>query len=211
MSVAGAALLRTGRDSWSGEDWRAFFDDDRAGIAEEFDGGLPACAWRPRPAELSTCSTPRRKDPYEAATAALREDTQQWWSRHVRPRPCRSWKRTRNRTPPTPRDLRRFLEGEVLPWFDARKKELANRPLMREQAFGRSLDPDKLERLGHYEVHLDRKLERTLAMLPLRLKDLRREATAGLIRLAKQMAVASCTRREDLSRPCGTRGSTTRT
>jgi hypothetical protein len=68
--------------------------------------------------------------------------------------------------------LRRFLEGEVLPWFEARKKELANRPLIREQAFGESLDPDKLERLGRYEVHLDRKLERTLAML-LRLKDLR--------------------------------------
>lgn len=33
------ALLRPGRDGWSGEDWRAFFDE-RAGIAE-FDGGLP--------------------------------------------------------------------------------------------------------------------------------------------------------------------------
>jgi hypothetical protein len=33
------ALLRIGRDGWSGEDWRAFFDE-RAGIAE-FDGGLP--------------------------------------------------------------------------------------------------------------------------------------------------------------------------
>jgi hypothetical protein len=59
-----------------------------------------------------------------------------------------------------------------------RKKELANRPLIREQAFGESLDPDKLERLGRYEVHLDRKLERTLAML-LRLKDLRQGAIAG--------------------------------
>ena len=44
-------------------------------------------------------------------------------------------------------------------------KELTNRPLIREQAFGESLDPDKLERLGRYEVHLDRKLERMLAML----------------------------------------------
>jgi hypothetical protein len=33
------ALLRIGRKSWSGEDWRAFFDE-RAGIAE-FDGGQP--------------------------------------------------------------------------------------------------------------------------------------------------------------------------
>jgi hypothetical protein len=68
--------------------------------------------------------------------------------------------------------LRRFLEGDVLPWFDNRRKELANRPLIREQAFGESLDPDKLEQLGRYEVHLDRKLERMLGML-LRLKDLR--------------------------------------
>ena len=32
-------LLRAGRDSWSGDDWRAFFDE-RATLAE-FDGGLP--------------------------------------------------------------------------------------------------------------------------------------------------------------------------
>ncbi len=71
-----------------------------------------------------------------------------------------------------PEGLRRFLEAEVLPWFDGRRRELVNRLLIREQAFGESLDPDKLERLGRYEVHLDRKLERMLAML-LRLKDLR--------------------------------------
>ncbi len=50
---------------------------------------------------------------------------------------------------------------------------LENRPLIRAQAFGESLNPDKLERLARYEVHLDRKLERMLAML-LRLQDLRR-------------------------------------
>ena len=74
--------------------------------------------------------------------------------------------------------LRRFLEGTVLPWFENRQKELANRPLIREQAFGEALDPDKLERLGRYEVHLDRKLERMLTML-LRLKDLRRTTVEG--------------------------------
>jgi hypothetical protein len=49
----------------------------------------------------------------------------------------------------------------VLPWFETRKKELANRPLIREQA----LDAGKLERLGRFEVHLDRKLERLLNTL----------------------------------------------
>jgi hypothetical protein len=52
------------------------------------------------------------------------------------------------------------------------------RPLLCEQAFDESLDPDKLERLVRYEVHLDRKLERMLAML-LRLEDLRQGAIAG--------------------------------
>jgi hypothetical protein len=54
---------------------------------------------------------------------------------------------------------------------------LANRPLICEQAFGEALNPDKLERLGRYEVHLDRKLERMLTML-LRLKEMRQEADA---------------------------------
>ena len=67
-------------------------------------------------------------------------------------------------------DLRRFLEE-----FETRRKELANRPLIREQAFGEALDPGKLDQLGRYEIHLDRKLERMLAML-LRLRDLRRPA-----------------------------------
>jgi hypothetical protein len=71
------------------------------------------------------------------------------------------------------------LETEVLPGFEGRQKELTNRPLIREQAFGEALDPDKLDRLSRYEVHLDRKLERMLTML-LGLKDLRQgTATTG--------------------------------
>ena len=56
-----------------------------------------------------------------------------------------------------------------------RRKELSNRPLICQQAFGEALDPAKLEKLGRYEIHLDRKLERMLSML-LRLKELRRTA-----------------------------------
>ena len=119
----------------------------------------------------------RRNDPYEAAVAALREDTQQWWA-DILARDPDDLDEGNEPATADAEGLRRFLEGEALPWFDARKKELANRPLIREQAFGESLDPDKLERLGRYEVHLDRKLERTLAML-LRLKDLRQGAIAG--------------------------------
>ena len=40
------------------------------------------------------------------------------------------------------------------------------------QGDARALDADKLGRLGRHEVHMDRKLERTLAMLMV-LKELR--------------------------------------
>jgi hypothetical protein len=119
----------------------------------------------------------KRNDAYEAALAVLREDTQAWWADLL----ARDPDELGGGEEPATADveaLRRFLEGEVLPGFENRKKELANRPLIREQAFGEALDPDKLERLGRYEVHLDRKLERMLTML-LRLKDLRQGTVTG--------------------------------
>jgi hypothetical protein len=119
----------------------------------------------------------KRNDAYEAALAALRDDTQAWWTDTLA---CDPEELGEGEEPATAdvEGLRRFLEGEVLRWFENRKKELANRPLIREQAFGEALDPNKLERLGRYEVHLDRKLERMLTML-LRLKDLRRSVVEG--------------------------------
>jgi hypothetical protein len=71
--------------------------------------------------------------------------------------------------------LKRFLDTEILPWYEKRRRELDYRPLIREQAFGEAVEPDRLERLARYEVHLDRKLERTVAML-LKLQELRATA-----------------------------------
>jgi hypothetical protein len=119
----------------------------------------------------------RRNDAYEAALAELREDTQGWWAHTLKLKPDE----LEEDEEPFTADaggLRRFLEDKLLPWFDNRRTEIANRPLLREQAFGESLDPDKPERLGRYEVHLDRKLERMLSML-LRLKDLRQGTVPG--------------------------------
>ena len=62
-------------------------------------------------------------------------------------------------------------------WYDKQRAELELCPMVRTQAFGEALDPNKLERLARYELHLDRKLERMLAML-LRLKDLRADSSA---------------------------------
>ena len=119
----------------------------------------------------------RRNDAYEAALVALRDDKQTWWAYTLACDPDDLGEREEPATADV-EGLRRFLEGEVLPWFENRRKELANRPLIREQAFGEALDTNKLERLGRYEVHLDRKLERMLTML-LRLKELRRAAVEG--------------------------------
>ena len=58
---------------------------------------------------------------------------------------------------------------------EAAAKKIDRRPLIRAQAFGEAVEPDRLERLARYEVHLDRKLERTVAML-LKLQQLRAAA-----------------------------------
>jgi hypothetical protein len=117
----------------------------------------------------------KRNDVYEADLDALHEDTREWWEETLGGDDAEE--ATADEEPYTADavGLLRFLEEEVLPWYPSRRQELANRPLIQDQAYGEALDPDKLERLGRYEVHLDRKLERTLAML-LKLKELRRTA-----------------------------------
>lgn len=113
----------------------------------------------------------QRNDAYEAALAKLPDDTREWWEDTLA---GDADELDEDETPPIADAicLQRFLEEEVLPWFERRRQALAHRPLIRAQALGESLDPDKLDRLGRYEVHLDRKLERTLSML-IRLQQLR--------------------------------------
>jgi hypothetical protein len=116
-------------------------------------------------------------DAYQAALAALREDVRAGWANELARGPDELGEGEEPATANV-EGLRRFLEGEVQRWHDNRNNKLAVRPLIREQAFGEAFDPDRLERLARYEVHLDRKFERVLAML-LRLKDLRQGTVAG--------------------------------
>lgn len=128
-------------------------------------------------AALAILDAPGRNDGYEAALATLRDDSRGWWADEVA-RPAEDLDEDEEPATPDAEGLRRFISGKLLSWFDERRRDLAHRPLIRDQAFGEALDPDKLEQLGRYEVHLDRKLERTLAML-LKLKDLRRPTVPG--------------------------------
>jgi hypothetical protein len=68
-------------------------------------------------------------------------------------------------------------------WFDDPLLELQHRDAIRDQALGMAYAADELEVPARYEIHLDRKLERTLAML-IRLRELRQPVPA-VIRLAK--------------------------
>jgi hypothetical protein len=112
---------------------------------------------------------------YSRALAALRDDTRTWWEEQL------GWNADDYEEDQIPysadaESLRRFLESEILPWYEKRRQELEYRPRIRAQAFGEAVDPHRLERLARYEVHLDRKLERMLAML-FRLQELRRTAS----------------------------------
>jgi hypothetical protein len=119
---------------------------------------------------------------YENALKALHESTRTSWRDRL------TWEPDDEDEEPYCADasgLLRYLRNEILPWYDDREDEIVAQPHVRNQALGEALDPDRLERLGRYEVHLDRKFERTLSAL-IRLKQMR-EAAAGAekIRFAK--------------------------
>ena len=92
--------------------------------------------------------------------AALREDTGQWWQEVLEEQD-----EGKEDYGPDAASLLRFLQDEVRPWYDSKREEVGGRPLLRSQALGEAVGPRQLEGVARYEVHLDRKLERMLAML----------------------------------------------
>jgi len=117
---------------------------------------------------------------YDTALAELDERTQRSWQEEVAPEleALDEDEDTDDDMEPYTADaagLADFLENVILPWAKGRRGKIVNRPLLRTQALGEALDFDRLEPLSRYEVHLDRKLERMLAIL-LRLQGLRRSA-----------------------------------
>jgi hypothetical protein len=69
--------------------------------------------------------------------------------------------------------LRHFLLTNVIPWCERRVQFANSEAEMQQQAFIESLNHPAQEKLARYEVALDRKFERTVAML-LKLQELRR-------------------------------------
>ena len=116
----------------------------------------------------------KRDDAYETALSALDDDMQRMWTDMLARSPNQLREGETSYTADA-ESFRRFLTGQMLPWLARLKNKRSNLTLIREQAFADALNVEQLEQLARYEVHLDRKLERMLAML-LRLKDLRQGA-----------------------------------
>jgi hypothetical protein len=76
---------------------------------------------------------------------------------------------------PTAEALEAWLYRNRRDFYEDPIAELEHRDAIKEQGFGLAYATRRLETMARYEVHLDRKMERTLSML-IRLRELRRPA-----------------------------------
>jgi hypothetical protein len=112
-------------------------------------------------------------DAYQRALAALRDDTQAAWQENLHDRSDGG-----TRCSPTAEMLKAWIGQHWTDWYEQPIAELQHRGAIRDQALGMAYAANSLEVPARYEVHLDRKLERTLAML-VRLKELRKPTVEG--------------------------------
>ena len=99
---------------------------------------------------------------YTQARRALIQESRDWWDEHVE----------EEEHPATVEGLAEFIRETLEPICLRMARETRFTPAIKAQTLGEGLRAHLLEKLNRYETHLDRKFERTLAML-LKLKDLR--------------------------------------
>lgn len=99
---------------------------------------------------------------YEKARRALIQESRDWWDEHVE----------EEEYPATVEGLAEFLAKTLEPLCIRLEQEARLTPAIQVQTLGEGLQVHRLEKLNRYEIHLDRKFERTLAMI-LKLKQLR--------------------------------------
>lgn len=104
-----------------------------------------------------------RPNAYEKARRALIPESRDWWDEHVEDESY----------PATAEGLAQFIRESLEPICIRMVQEARFTPEIKAQTLGESLQAHRLEKLNRYETHLDRKFERTLAMI-LKLKELRR-------------------------------------
>jgi len=99
---------------------------------------------------------------YEKARRALLPDTREWWDIQVGDAEY----------PATAEGLMEFIRDSLEPLCVGMVQQARHTMAIKAQTLGEGLQAHRLEKLNRYETHLDRKFERTLAML-LKLKLLR--------------------------------------
>lgn len=99
---------------------------------------------------------------YEKARRALHEDSRDSWDENVEAETYTA----------DAEGLETWIREWLMPYCYRREREVQHQPAIKAQTLGEGLQAHRLEKLNRYETHLDRKFERTLAML-LKLKQLR--------------------------------------
>jgi hypothetical protein len=143
---------------------------ENADLREFMEGTPEEIAERQRDAALDLAATQKaaailRKggpNAYAKARRALMQDSRDWWDEHVE----------EESYPATAEGLAEFIRDSLEPICYRMVKEAEFTPAIKAQTLGEGLRAHLLEKLNRYETHLDRKFERTLAML-LKLKYLR--------------------------------------
>jgi len=102
---------------------------------------------------------------YDRAVRALTDSYAQWWVDNLDDEEGEA----------TAESLAKFLHDDMLSAGRQALIEAQNHDAIKTQTLGEGLQTHRLEKLNRYETYLDRKFERTLAML-LKLKELRRGA-----------------------------------
>ncbi len=99
---------------------------------------------------------------YIKARRALIQESRDYWDEHVE----------EGSHPATTEGLSKYIRETLEPICFQLEREARFTPAIKAQTVGEGLRAHMLEKLNRYETHLDRKFERTLAML-LKLKSLR--------------------------------------
>jgi hypothetical protein len=104
---------------------------------------------------------------YDKGLRALLPSSREWWENYVEEEEYAA----------DAEGLATFIQKHLEPLCMQQEKEARHHEAIKNQTLGEGLQAYKLEQLSRYETHLDRKFERTLAML-IKLKDLRATKTA---------------------------------
>ena len=99
---------------------------------------------------------------YDKARRTLIPESRDWWDEYVE----------EESYPATAEGIAQFIRESLEPICYRMDYEARNQPAIKAQTLGEGLQAHRLEKLNRYETHLDRKFERTLAML-LKMKELR--------------------------------------